>query len=110
MKTAPEIIHLQTKYINEDVRLIWRRYAEGGRVRLDFLSLEGEPMMTATVNLPDEPLADDEAFIKSYSEGEGLLAGLLEAELIYLTPRAVRSGHVIIPVIKWAVALPEIEQ
>jgi len=40
---------------------------------------DGQPIATATVNLPDEPMAEDEADIKNYSENSGILDALIDA-------------------------------
>lgn len=73
-------------------------YRDGGRTAVAARTLDtGEPYATVTVNLPDEPLGDDEVFVKDYSEGEGTLDALEEAGLARATGRAVRSGYVTVP-------------
>lgn len=42
----------------------------------------GEPMATATVNVPDYPLAPNEVVIKNYSENEGMLDVLIKAGIV----------------------------
>ena len=54
----------------------------------------GEPIATATVNLPDQPLPDNHVFIKNWSENEGILDSLVEANYIKPTGRRVNTGFV----------------
>ncbi len=78
-------------------RVVLERYEEGGRVAVQLVDAEtGEPFSTATTNLPGEPLAADEVFIKNYSENEGMLDALEAAGIVKRTGREVRSGYVVI--------------
>lgn len=52
-----------------------------GRTALE-LVYRGEPYAVATVNLPDENIADDEVVIKDYSENVGILQALVEHRVI----------------------------
>jgi hypothetical protein len=52
-----------------------------------------EPMGTATVNIPDAPLNDDEVFIKNYSENKGILKALIKAGIVEDTGRMFPVGH-----------------
>lgn len=72
-------------------------YTDGGRTAVAATTLAGEPYSTVTVNLPDEPLGDDEVFVKDYAEGEGTLAALEEAGLARATGRRVGAGYVTVP-------------
>lgn len=57
-----------------------------------------EPIAVATVNVMAEECPDDCAFIKEYSENEGMVSALHTAGLIEIKPiRMVESGHVVIP-------------
>lgn len=57
----------------------------------------GEPIATATVNLPDEPLAPNEIAVKDYSENEGMTQTLaLGGIIVGKARRYVRSGFVTI--------------
>lgn len=54
-----------------------------------------EPLMTATVNLPQDPCPPGEVYIKDYSENEGAAQQLIEWEII--EPKVMHtasSGHV----------------
>lgn len=101
LASAPTTVHLITRWANETVSLHWGRY-ENGRLALDFLDVRtGEPISRATVNLPDEPLAEGETFIPSHSENEGMVEALTKLGLIERTGRVVSSGFVEIDVCRW---------
>ena len=96
-------LRLVTRWINEVVVLKWGQYSNG-RLALQFILAEtGEPMAVATVNLPDEPLADGETFIKSYGENEGMVEALADLRMIERTGRFVASGFVAIEVCRWLI-------
>ena len=57
-----------------------------------------EPILTATVNLPQVELKQDEIAIKNYSENEGIAEVLYKAGIISLPLRYVQSGFVQIPI------------
>lgn len=59
------------------------------------------PVATATVNLPEVELADDEVIIKDYSENEGMLEALMEAGLVSAPVRHAEAGFVTVPVCKF---------
>lgn len=63
-------------------------------------SKTGEPIATATVNIPDKHLEENEIFIKNYSENEGMLLALIKAGIVEVTGRSVQSGFVNIPIAK----------
>ena len=57
---------------------------------------EGEPVAVATVNLPDDPINnDDEVFIKNWSENEGILEALQEAGIVGKVIGTARTGMAI---------------
>ena len=58
----------------------------------------GEHIATATVNVPDGILEENEVFIKDYSENTGMLACLVEAGIVTDTGRRIQSGFVNIPI------------
>jgi len=89
-----------------DCELVRRQY-QNGRVALELVAwqnvpeqdiFEGEPVATCTVNLPQYPLAKDEVLIKDYSENEGMLQTLLDAGVVELAGRTVKTGFVVLPV------------
>ena len=57
---------------------------------------DGFPYATASVSIPD--LTEDEVGVKDYSENEGVLAFLLENNIVEPPHRFVQSGFVTIPV------------
>ncbi|WP_317897141.1 hypothetical protein [Aurantibacillus circumpalustris] len=53
------------------------------RIAIELVNAKnGEPVLTATVNIPDEALGADEVIIKNYSENEGVLRVLINASII----------------------------
>ena len=76
-------------------RLLRGRYADRlRRVALRLVEAEtGEPYCTATVNMPEVPLAEGEVLIKNYSENEGVLAALVAAGVVEDTGRRVDAGY-----------------
>lgn len=63
-------------------------------------SVDGEPVATASVNLSNIILGEDEICIKDYSENEGMLKALQDAEVVGHVERFVQSGYVTIPIVK----------
>ncbi len=60
-------------------------YQSNSRISLSFLDAhDGSPILTATVNLPEYPLPEGCAFIKSWSENEGVLDWLLANGMVSL--------------------------
>lgn len=58
---------------------------------------EFEPVAMVTVNLPDEPCGEGEAYIKNYSENEGMVLALHELGVIEAKPVGfANSGFVMI--------------
>jgi len=82
----------------------WECYAHGAYYPNDRMAImlkevgTNEPVATATVNLPDYDIPDETAFIKDYSENEGMVQSLIDADIIYpfLVGHA-KSGYVDIP-------------
>jgi hypothetical protein len=56
------------------------------------------PYATATVNVPEVLLADNEVLVKDYSENEGVLDFLIKYNIVTPTPNGVHSGFVWLPV------------
>jgi hypothetical protein len=81
--------------------LVAQNRYQNGRVRLDLQDPEtGEPLATASVNLPEVKLAEDEVAIKCHSENAGILETLTAAGVVEPPKRWVESAHVKIPVCK----------
>lgn len=72
----------------------YAHYVDNQRPALLLRLMEtGEPVVKATVNLPDESVAEKEVFIKDYSENEGILRALVGAGIIEDTGRTVPCGR-----------------
>ena len=76
-------------------------YGDNKRTALQLYDLtDGFPVATATVNIPEVELKDDEVLIKDYSENEGMLDALERAGIVWRTGESVSNGRVTIPVAK----------
>ena len=68
---------------NTECTLVFSRYQSNERTSLQLIEVEtGEPYMTASVNMPDVYLSEDNICIKNYSENEGILDVLINAHII----------------------------
>ena len=66
---------------------------QNGRTCLQLVDSEdGEPIATATINVPEIHLEQNEVIIKNYSENEGILDCLIENEYIVKTGKQVEIG------------------
>lgn len=75
------------------------RYASNNRKMITLIDAEdGMPYATASINLPDVLLMDDEIAIKDYSENEGMFRFLLDNNIITDTGKEVQSGFVTVPI------------
>lgn len=89
---------MKVRFKDWDCELVKAQYGNG-RTALQLIDAQdGEPVATATVNLPGEPLGSGEVFIKDYAENEGMVAALAEAGIVEPTDRVVVSGFVTVPV------------
>lgn len=79
------------------VELIVRHYANG-RTAIMAYRMDGNPYASITVNLPDEPLEEDEIIVKDYSGHEIIFGELLRQGVIHPAHRYVNSGNVTISV------------
>lgn len=69
-------------------------YYSNNRIALQLIDEEDRsPVAKCTVNLPDEPLAEDEVAIKNWSENKGILEVLIDARIISPPHRTVKTGH-----------------
>ena len=57
-----------------------------------------ERIATATVNVPDFPLKDNEVAIKDYSENDGMLAALIHGNVVHMPHKYVQTGFESCPV------------
>jgi hypothetical protein len=72
------------------------------RLALQFIDDIGAPYGTATVNPPDDPLAEGECFVKNWGGNEPLIEALLAAGWLESTGREVKTGYVAAPVMRIA--------
>ena len=91
------------KYVSEhscyNVRLEFGKYSNG-RPAIELIEAEtGEPVLMATVNIPDADLKGREIVIKNYSENEGVLQFLLQHSIIGPVKREIGIGFVSCPVV-----------
>lgn len=76
-------------------------YCDGGRAAIQLVdAYDGSPVAVATVNIPEYPLAPDEAIIKDYSENEGMLDVLQKAGIVKEVVGSVQTGYVTCPVVR----------
>lgn len=81
-----------------DVVIQLHKYSNG-RPAIQLIDAEdGEPYATATVNIPDVLLLDNEVLVKDYSENEGVLDFLCKNNIVTSTPNGVQSGFVWVPI------------
>lgn len=72
-----------------------------GRTAIELIDKKnGEPVMVATVNIPEAKIEADEIIIKDYSENEGILEILVNAGVISKPSRTISSGYIEAPVCK----------
>lgn len=84
-------------------KLDFGRY-KNDRLAITLIDVEtGDDDITVTVNLPDENIdpknIDQEIAIKDYSENEGILKVLKDAEIVSDVVRWADSGYVKIPIV-----------
>lgn len=73
--------------------LMWGEYEAGGRTSLQIFDIEG-PITNITINLPEQPLNNNEIFVKSYSENEGMIDFLVKEGFVEDTGQRVQTGYV----------------
>jgi len=96
IKSAP----FHSPYGDYELTVTVCSYAQNGRLAVNLLCKEGdfwEPYAFLTVNLPNEPLQTNEAFIKNSAENAGLLDFVLKNQLGKLCPEVGRSGFCTYP-------------
>jgi len=75
---------------------------ENGRHAIDLMEVgTGEPVATATTNLPHWELEKDEMFIKNYSENAGILDALASIGVISQPIAFITTPYVKIPKVKF---------
>lgn len=87
-------INIHTKYYSGEIKLQFAQYSNGRTAICLTDAVTGEPVMTATVNLPDEPLVEGEVIIKDWSENEGIMTSLMNAGVISDPIGTTYTGYV----------------
>ena len=81
----------------EKIIIMQEKYLSNGNTALEgFLKETGEPFLTFTVNL-DYTLPENQAFIKNYSENQGVLGELKLAGVISKILTWEKTGFVHVP-------------
>lgn len=74
---------MEITFNNTVCTLVFSKYQNNNRTSLQLIEKEtGHPYMTASVNMPDIYLSDDMICIKNYSENEGILDVLIDAQIL----------------------------
>ena len=89
---------MKVQFIGYDCDVIVHHYNNGRKALV--LTSAGEVVAYATVNLPNDPVDDDEVIIKDYSENEGMYDALLKAKIIGPALRRISTGFITCPVCK----------
>ena len=83
------------------VTLDFGKYRGKGRTAITVVdAYDGEDLLVATVNLPDEQLLENYTIIKDYSENEGVLAFLVENGIVSAPVRNISTGFTHCQVVK----------
>lgn len=72
----------KVEFLGEKCRVDTGVYANGRLAIRLTIEETGEPMATATVNVPDCTLDEDEVLIKDWSENEGMVDALVKAGIV----------------------------
>lgn len=67
-------------------------------------TLDGSPVITASISVPDCALEKNELIIKDYSENEGVLSFLVENNIVRPLGRYVNTGLITVQIVE---LLPE---
>lgn len=96
----------KVRFLGHECTAYLSNYQEGNGIAIELTFNDPEmdgmevPMAVATVNIPMFPPAENEVYIKDYSENEGMLEALEEAGIVKRTGRSVSTGFVSIPICK----------
>ena len=91
--------NLKTQYAEYNVLIKKKKYSNGRTVLELIDSMDGAPVMVATVNVPEVSLGPTEVIIKNYSENEGVLEFLQEHGIVGEVKREVGIGFVSCPIV-----------
>lgn len=97
--TKSRVYKFVSEYEVYDVQIEFLKYSNG-RTAIELTDAEtGEPVLTATVNIPDVDLTSREVIIKNYSENEGVLGFLMDNNIVGPVKREVSTGFVSCPIV-----------
>ena len=97
----------KVKFDDSDCEVRFAKYGNG-RTAIKLIHADDHyPVATASVNLPDVPLEDDEIAIRDSEENFGMLLALFAAGIVSTPIRFERSGWIKIPICKLLVEVPE---
>ena len=92
---------MKVKFLGEHCDIIFTKYMVNNRIAIGLVTEDGEPMATATVNIPNVTLNPHEVLIKDYSENEGMWEALVDGNVIDSQPRGVIvTGHATVNIAK----------
>jgi hypothetical protein len=96
------------RYLNNvEVAVSVFNYVDNNRKAIRIFDVEdGLPYASATVNVPNLELEEDEVVVKNYAENEGMLDFLLNENIVKDTGKTIQQGYVTLNVCK---LLPESE-
>jgi|GEM_PF-4538587 len=80
-------------YNGERVKIEKIYYQNNNRIALRVFDKDGTPLATLTCNLPDEELAEDEFFVKTWSENGPISEAARQSGLFVDTGRRVQAGY-----------------
>lgn len=87
---------MNIKFRNKDFIVTYSRYVGNQRISIALMDdpfIDPSPYLVATVNLPNEELEYNEVAIKNWSENEGILEALVNADVISSPHREVPVGY-----------------
>ena len=91
-KTPEAGIPIRFQLWDCEVRL--ERYTNNNRIAIMLDDIgDGMQIACATINIPEEELADDQVIIKDYSENEGMLGTLIGAHIVTVPWRRTNPGN-----------------
>lgn len=97
--TKSRVYKFVSEYGVYDVQIEFLKYSNG-RTAIELSDAEtGEPVLTATVNIPGVDLTSREVIIKNYSENEGVLGFLMDNNIVGPVKREVSTGFVSCPIV-----------
>lgn len=86
----------KVKFMGYECNAVIKTYQDNGNTAIQLISDDGEPIARATVNLGHK-LAKDKAYIKDYSENEGMLDALVDAGIVKQILTYDKTGYVCVP-------------